>query len=229
MFGYSEEEVMGRPYSLVVPEEQDEFQSRFGRLASGEVLRNLPSHRRLRDGTVIDTSIRVRRPPPTQVQNQLRQAQKMEAIGQLTGGLAHDFNNPIGIALGNLDLLAERFDVASEERELTEAAIQAALRGAELTRQLLAFSRRQPIDHDVACFDGQSSAVVHCIPGVDREVEQCRFQLRYIDQDGADRVRYVQFDRDTFTQTTAQQLRGCFQHRREMGVREPDSGVLFAS
>ncbi len=163
MFGYSEEEVMGRPYPLVIPEERDEFESRFRRLASGEVLRSLPSHRRRQDGTVIDTSssaaafydsagdllgimfaiedTRER----TQVQNQLRQAQKMEAIGQLTGGLAHDFNNLIGIALGNLDLLAERFDAASEERELTEAAIQAALRGAELTRQLLAFSRRQPL------------------------------------------------------------------------------------
>jgi PAS domain S-box-containing protein len=78
-------------------------------------------------------------------EQQLRQAQKMEAIGQLTGGLAHDFNNLIGIVLGNLDLLAERFEPGTEERDLTDPAIRAAERGAELTRQLLAFSRRQPL------------------------------------------------------------------------------------
>jgi len=78
-------------------------------------------------------------------EQQLLQAQKMEAIGQLTGGLAHDFNNLIGIVLGNLDLLAERFEPGTEERNLTDPAIRAAERGAELTRQLLAFSRRQPL------------------------------------------------------------------------------------
>jgi PAS domain S-box-containing protein len=163
LFGYAAEEVIGRPYPLVLPEEQDEFDHRLRRLAAGEVLRNLASHRRHRDGTAIDTSssasafydaagrllgiifaiedIRER----NEVQNQLRQAQKMEAIGQLTGGLAHDFNNLLGIILGNLDLLAERFEAGGEERDLTEAAIQAAMRGAELIRQLLAFSRRQPL------------------------------------------------------------------------------------
>src|SRR5262249_14903874 len=80
-----------------------------------------------------------------QVQAQLRQSQKMEAVGQLTGGMAHDFNNLLGIVLGNLDFLAERFQPRTEERTLTEAAMAAATRGAELTRQLLAFSRRQPL------------------------------------------------------------------------------------
>jgi CheY-like chemotaxis protein len=69
----------------------------------------------------------------------------MEAIGQLTGGLAHDFNNLLGVILGNLDLLAEGFEARGEEKDLTEAAIQAALRGAELIRQLLAYARRQPL------------------------------------------------------------------------------------
>jgi PAS domain S-box-containing protein len=163
LFGYTEAEVIDRPYPLVLPEERDEFEARFRRLASGEVLRNLASHRRHRDGSSIETSssaaafydsagallgvifaiedTRER----TRVQSQLRQAQKMEAIGQLTGGLAHDFNNLLGIVLGNLDLLVEEFETSSEARELTDAAIQAALRGAELTRQLLAFSRQQPL------------------------------------------------------------------------------------
>jgi PAS domain S-box-containing protein len=162
LFGYSATEVIGRPYPLVLPEEEAEFSDRLRRLSSGEVLRNLASHRRHRDGTVIDTSSSASAFYDTAgsllgimfviedtrerdaVQNQLRQAQKMEAIGQLTGGLAHDFNNLLGVILGNLDLLAERFDVG-EEKDLTEAAIQAALRGAELIRQLLAYARRQPL------------------------------------------------------------------------------------
>jgi PAS domain S-box-containing protein len=163
MFGYEAEEVIGRAYPLVLPEEGEEFDRRLKRLASGEVLRNLASHRPHRDGTVIDTissaaafydavgnllgvvfvieDARER----NEVQSQLRQAQKMEAIGQLTGGLAHDFNNLLGIILGNLDLLSERFEARGEESDLTEAATQAAMRGAELVRQLLAFSRRQPL------------------------------------------------------------------------------------
>lgn len=77
--------------------------------------------------------------------SQLYQAQKMEAVGQLTGGIAHDFNNILGIAIGNLDLLAEETEADPEKTELVEAAQSALLKGADLTRQLLAFSRRQPL------------------------------------------------------------------------------------
>ncbi|MBV8168390.1 MAG: response regulator, partial [Alphaproteobacteria bacterium] len=78
---------------------------------------------------------------------QLRQAQKMEVVGQLTGGVAHDFNNLLGVVVGNLDLLKERVDAATdaESVELLGEALDAALRGADVTRQLLAFSRRQPL------------------------------------------------------------------------------------
>ena len=76
---------------------------------------------------------------------QLRQAQKMEVVGQLTGGLAHDFNNLLAIIVGNLDLLQEEVATGASAKELTGEALTAALRGAELTRQLLAFSRRQPL------------------------------------------------------------------------------------
>ena len=80
---------------------------------------------------------------------QLRQAQKMEAVGQLTGGLAHDFNNLLAIIVGNLDLLEEDPQLDSDARESLEAALSAAWRGAELTRQLLAFSRRQTLTPQV--------------------------------------------------------------------------------
>ena len=78
-----------------------------------------------------------------QSQEQLRQAQKMEAMGQLTGGVAHDFNNLLTIIVGNLDLVARHADDATRVRRLTAAAQRAAARGAKLTRQLLVFARRQ--------------------------------------------------------------------------------------
>lgn len=76
---------------------------------------------------------------------QLRQAQKMEVVGQLTGGLAHDFNNLLAIIIGNLDLLQLEMTSASDVSKFSGEALAAAVRGAELTRQLLAFSRSQPL------------------------------------------------------------------------------------
>ena len=77
---------------------------------------------------------------------QLRQAQKMEALGQLTGGVAHDFNNMLAIIVGNLDLLIRR--LSGQEKLLTFAgnALSGANRAAALTKGLLAFSRQQPLD-----------------------------------------------------------------------------------
>jgi PAS domain S-box-containing protein len=79
------------------------------------------------------------------VEDQLRQAQKMESVGNLTGGLAHDFNNLLTIIIGNLDLLQD--DVAGNAgvEEKLGIVMQAAERGADLTRQMLAFSRRQSL------------------------------------------------------------------------------------
>ena len=79
------------------------------------------------------------------VQDQLAQAQRMEAVGQLTGGLAHDFNNLLHIIIGNLDLLALDVSDNASAAEKVEAILGSSLRGAELTAQLLAFSRRQAL------------------------------------------------------------------------------------
>ena len=83
------------------------------------------------------------------LERQFAQAQKMEAVGQLTGGVAHDFNNLLTIILGNLDLLQEGAPLDSGRREMLDQAIRASVRGAELTRQLLAFSRRQSLESKV--------------------------------------------------------------------------------
>jgi len=80
------------------------------------------------------------------LEEQLRQAQRLEAVGQLTGGVAHDFNNLLTVILGNADLLTEQLEERSISPEMVTMIRSAAEQGAELTRRLLAFARRQPLD-----------------------------------------------------------------------------------
>jgi signal transduction histidine kinase/DNA-binding response OmpR family regulator len=81
------------------------------------------------------------------VEEALRQAQKMEAVGQLTGGIAHDFNNLLTVIQGNLETIERRFgDVSPQLRRAVEAGLRGTERAATLTHRLLAFSRRQPLD-----------------------------------------------------------------------------------
>jgi signal transduction histidine kinase len=78
-------------------------------------------------------------------EDQLRQSQKMQALGQLTGGIAHDFNNQLTVIQGSADILT-RPKLADEERiRFAQAIVQSATNAASLTRQLLAFARRQPL------------------------------------------------------------------------------------
>ena len=79
-------------------------------------------------------------------QAQLQQAQRMEAVGQLTGGIAHDFNNLLTTIIGNLDLQDDQIRNNDLARTFANAATKAALRGADLTQRLLSFSRKQPLN-----------------------------------------------------------------------------------
>jgi PAS domain S-box-containing protein len=85
----------------------------------------------------------------------LLQAQKMEAIGQLTGGIAHDFNNLLGIVLGNLQLLERSVAETPALARKVHTAMRAAVRGADLTRRLLALARRQIFDPTVVDLNKQ--------------------------------------------------------------------------
>ena len=78
-------------------------------------------------------------------ESKIRQLQKMEALGQLTGGLAHDFNNMLAIIIGNLDMLAHRLTGDEARRQYVDHALEGAQRAARLTQSLLAFSRQQPL------------------------------------------------------------------------------------
>lgn len=85
------------------------------------------------------------------IEAQLRQSQKMEAIGQLSGGIAHDFDNMLGAIIGNLEIATDEKKDVARIHELVENVIEIAVRGGQLVQRLLAFARRQmlapkPID-----------------------------------------------------------------------------------
>ena len=89
------------------------------------------------------------------LEGRLLQAQKMEAIGQLTGGIAHDFNNLLGVVLGNLQLLERSLDQDVALSRKVHTAMRAAMRGADLTRRLLALARREILDPNVVDLNRQ--------------------------------------------------------------------------
>jgi PAS domain S-box-containing protein len=90
-------------------------------------------------GSCLDVTARRR------AEQQLIQAQKMEAVGQLTGGIAHDFNNMLTVVIGNLDSLARALKGTGRNFDRAQMALTGALSCAELTRRMLAFARRQPL------------------------------------------------------------------------------------
>ncbi len=94
----------------------------------------------------LDRRVKERTAQLEKAQAALLQAQKMEAVGQLAGGLAHDFNNLLAIVLGNLASLRDRNAENAAVTGLVDPALQAAKRGVALVRRLLAFARRQPLE-----------------------------------------------------------------------------------
>ncbi|HWA46141.1 MAG TPA: PAS domain-containing protein [Hypericibacter adhaerens] len=121
-------------YRIVRPDgEQRTVQER------GEIARSETGEPVRMSGTVQDVT------DQRAVAAQLQQAQKMEAVGQLTGGIAHDFNNLLGVIVGNLDLLIVRLADRPEDQRMLQRAMEAAERGASMTHRLLAFSRRQTL------------------------------------------------------------------------------------
>ncbi len=88
-----------------------------------------------------------------QTESRLAEAQRMQTVGQLSGGLAHDFNNLLTVIIGNLAAAKDHYPDQSELSEYLDPALRASKRGAEITSRLLAFSRRQPLAPSVAAID----------------------------------------------------------------------------
>lgn len=108
-------------------------------LSRGFILRDAAGVAKRISGTNSDVTER------RALEERLQQSQKMEAIGQLAGGVAHDFNNLLAVIVGNLELLQGDDVEPAAAREFVVEAVRAAQRGADLTRRLLSFSRQQPL------------------------------------------------------------------------------------
>lgn len=94
-----------------------------------------------------------------QLEAELRQSQKMEAIGRLTGGIAHDFNNLLAVIIGNMQLVARSLRDSARLSKQVDTALKAAVRGGELTRRLLAFARQQVLEPKVVDLHGLLSGM----------------------------------------------------------------------
>jgi signal transduction histidine kinase len=103
------------------------------------------------------------------VEQSLHQAQKMEAIGQLTGSIAHDFNNVLTTVIGNLDLIQNNLAADDPRRRLAINAQLGAEQGSQLVKRLLSFARQQPLDAQVVDIESELSGVVALARPIVRE------------------------------------------------------------
>lgn len=165
LLGYAREEVIGRPLTdfMAADSARRRTEEHWPRLLDTGELREAEYKLIANNGRVLDCllSAVAERDAEGNLQNTLcglvdvterratedalRQAQKLEAVGQLTGGIAHDFNNLLAVVLGNLELAAKRAPDDARLRSLLGNAMQAAQRGAALTQRMLAFARRQDL------------------------------------------------------------------------------------
>ena len=169
-FGWTEAEVLGNTVPTVPEDQQDEFFGLVRRVLNGETRSQVELTRRRKDGTPVeislstsplrgghgeekglvaimeDISARKRAERENKLlQEKLTQAQKMESVGRLAGGVAHDFNNMLSVIQGHLDLILDDFSPQQPWFESLMEIRKAAQRSSDLTRQLLAFARKQTI------------------------------------------------------------------------------------
>jgi PAS domain S-box-containing protein len=165
VFGFTAAEAIGQPMLILFPPDRvDEEHHILARIGRGERVQSFETVRVRKDGTRIDVSVTISPiineagtiigastiahdiTQRMSLEDQLRQSQRLEAVGQLTGGVAHDFNNLLTVILGNAEVLVDELMADRERRALAEMIAGAALRGAELTGRLLAFARKQPLN-----------------------------------------------------------------------------------
>ena len=164
LFGYEADELLGENVSRLVGEgdraRHDGYIQRYLGGGEGRIIGKGPREVRgvRKDGEMLELELAVSEAwignervfigamrdisERKRLEAHLRQTQKMEAVGQLTGGVAHDFNNLLAVILGNAELLEDR--IGTDDPQV-QAVIRAAGRGSELTQQLLAFSRLKPL------------------------------------------------------------------------------------
>jgi two-component system cell cycle sensor histidine kinase/response regulator CckA len=164
LFGWTPEEVLGRPNPIVPEDKQEEFRKYIQSLLQGPQFADFHLRRQRKDGSLIDVNLSTTLLRDAQgningfmgifvdlterlrLEEQLRHAHKLEAVGQLAGGVAHEFNNLLTAIIGNIDLSLMEVSPHSNLRTMLDRVQQAAHRATALTHQLLTFSRRRPMD-----------------------------------------------------------------------------------
>ena len=178
IYGYKPEEVIGKSISMLAPKDHsDEIPNILERIRHGERVEYFETVRVTRDGRRLNVSISVSPvrdgegtivgaftiarniTAQKRAEEQLLQAQKMESVGRLAGGIAHDFNNLLGIITASSELLRGCVGEKPEARPYLANIRQASERGASLTRQLLTFSRKQPLQPRVLDLNQQLKEV----------------------------------------------------------------------
>ena len=170
LFGYSAGEVIGENVRMLMPQpyrgEHDRYISNYNETGIAKIIgsgREVTGLRKDGSSFPMDLSVGEAKQEGESIfvgiihdltsrkrtEEQLVQAQKMETVGQLSGGIAHDFNNLLTVILGNAEALSLRLKARADLSQLADTIVLAAERGAELTRGLLAFSRRQMLQPSV--------------------------------------------------------------------------------
>ncbi|HLH88958.1 MAG TPA: MASE4 domain-containing protein [Xanthobacteraceae bacterium] len=192
IFGRSAGEIVGQDFAALPENEGSDFAAVHARVMAGERLQESQMRWKHHDGRPLDvvhSGAPVREAgeritgavyvsedvtDKRKLERQLAQSQKMEAVGQLTGGIAHDFNNILTVITGTIEILADgvadRPDLASIAKLIDEAAT----RGAELTRQLLAFARKQPLqprETDINALAAEAASLLRPTLGEQVEIE----------------------------------------------------------
>ncbi len=170
IFGWTEEEVKGRPLPILPEDRQEEYQTLRERVMAGQRFTGLEVVRRKKDGALFHGSLsaapirnsvgamtgiiaameditvhKQAEQEREKLQDQLLQAQKMESVGRLAGGVAHDYNNMLSVILGYTEMALDRVDASDPLHDDLTQVLSAARRSSDFTRQLLAFARRQTI------------------------------------------------------------------------------------
>ncbi|HST12678.1 MAG TPA: PAS domain S-box protein, partial [Terriglobales bacterium] len=191
MYGYSPDEVLGKNISLLIPNDRpDEIPKILARIRAGELITHYESVRVTKDGQRLDVSISISPirdvagnivgasaiardfTEQKRAEEHLRQAQKMEAVGRLAGGLAHDFNNILGIITACTELLRSSGEAVESSPYIANIR-KAVVRGTSLTRQLLAFTRKSAVQLQLIDLNSQLkdvSKLIRPLMGDDVEI-----------------------------------------------------------
>jgi len=195
MFGWSADEIVGQPYPLVPAGQEASFSRLFEKVVRGQGFTHVEAVRQRKDGTPVD--LRMHTAPmrdadgtitgamailedlteTRRLEEQIRHAQKMEAVGRLAGGVAHDFNNLLTVILGVGEMLARDPSLTPRVRKGLGQIADCGESARRLTQQLLAFSRRQVLRPEIADMTARVQATAQMLERLIGERVELRLDL----------------------------------------------------